>query len=107
MIQVGGSIRFPAPQNVMNRNLPTMDTNKNRHEKPVKTPVWVAEVANPNSIASKQRVRTTAAEVGWSLPDMTEPSRCQETAVAAEGAGTVATLNGRLIVLKRMRPVGH
>ena len=76
----------------MNRNLP-MDTNKNRYDKPVKTPVWGAEVANPNSITFKQRVKTTAAEVGWSLPDMTEPRRCQETAVAAEGAGTVATAN--------------
>ena len=92
MIQVegGGSIRCPAPQNVMNRNLP-MDTNKNRYEKPVKTPVWGAEMANPNSITLEQKVKTTAAEVGWSLSDMTEPSCCQETAVAAEGAGTVAT----------------
>ena len=35
----GGSIRCPAPQNVMNMNLP-MDTNKNRYEKPVQTPGW-------------------------------------------------------------------
>ena len=76
----------------MNRNLP-MDTNKNRYGKPVKIPVWGPEVANPNSITFKQRVKTTAAEVGWSLADMTEPSRCQETAGAAEGAGTVATAN--------------
>ena len=76
----------------MNRNLP-MDTNKNRYEKPVQTPVWGAEVANPNSIRFEQKVKTTAAEVGWNLSDMTEPSRCQETAVAAEGAGTGATAN--------------
>ena len=76
----------------MNRNLP-MDTNKNRYEKPVQTPVWGAEVASPNSITFEQKVKTTAAEVGWKLSDMTEPSRCQETAVAAEGAGTGATAN--------------
>ena len=88
----GGSIRCPAPQNVMNMNLP-MDTNKNRYEKPVQTLGWGAEVANPNSITFAQKGMTTAAEVGWNLSDMTEPSRCQETAVAAEGAGTGATTN--------------
>ena len=69
----------------MTRNL-TMDTNTNRYEKPVKTPVWGAEMPNPNSITLERN-----AEVGWSLSDITEPSRCQETAVTAEGAGTVAT----------------
>ena len=72
-----------------------MDTNKNRYEKPVQTPAWGGEVANPNSITFAQKVMTTAAEVGWNLSDMTEPSRCQETAVAAEGAGTGATVNKR------------
>ena len=77
----------------MNMNLP-MDTNKDRYEKPVQTPGWGgAEVANPNSITVAQKGMTTAAEVGWNLSDMTEPSRCQETAVAAEGAGTGATMN--------------
>ena len=52
-------------------------------------------MANPNSITSAQKVMTTAAKVGWNLSDMTEPSRCQETAVAAEGAGTGATANKR------------
>ena len=52
-----------------------------------------AEVANPNSITFEQKVKTTAAEVGWNLYDMTELSRCQETAVAAEVAGTGATAN--------------
>ena len=89
-----GSIRFPTPQNVMNRNLP-MDTNKNRYEKLVQTPFWGAEVANPNSITFEQKVKTTAAEVCWNLSDKTEPSRCQETAVAAEGAGTGATTDER------------
>ena len=72
-----------------------MDTNKNRYEKPVQTPAWGAEVANPNSITFAQKVMTTAAEVGWNLSDMTEPSRCQKTAGAAEGAGTGATVNKR------------
>ena len=76
----------------MNMNLP-MDTNKNRYEKPVQTPGWGAEVANLNSITFAQKGMTTAADVGWNLSDMTEPSRCQETAVAAEGAGTGATTN--------------
>ena len=52
-------------------------------------------MANPDSITFAQKVMTTAAEVGWNLSDMTEPSRCQETAVAAEGAGTGATVNKR------------
>ena len=76
----------------MNRNLP-MDTNKNRYEKTGEDPCLGAEVANPNSITFEQKVKTTAAEVGWSLSDMPELSRCQETAVAAEGAGTGATAN--------------
>ena len=37
-VEGGGSIRCPAPQNVMNMNLP-MDTNKNRYEKPVLGPL--------------------------------------------------------------------
>ena len=146
----GGSIRCPAPQNGMmnNRNLP-MDTNKNRYEKPVQTPSWGAEVANPDCITFEQkmkttvarcpipqngmmnnrswpkdmnenryekpvqttsrgtemakhdcvtieqRMKTTAAEVCWNLADKAEPSRCQETAVAAEGAGTGGTTNER------------
>ena len=80
-----GTIRYPAPQNDM--YMP-MDTNKDRHEKPVQTPGWGAEVANPDSIMFAQMGMTTAAEVGWNLSDMTEPSRCQGTAVAAEEAVT-------------------
>ena len=74
----------------MNMNLP-MDTNKDRYEKPVQTPGWGAEVANTNSITAAQKGMTT--EVGWNLSDMTEPSCCQETAAAAEGAGIGATMN--------------
>ena len=76
----------------MNMNLP-MDTNNDRYEKPVKTPDWGAEMANPNSITVAQKGMTTAAEVGWNLSDMTEPSRRQETAVAAEEARTGAITN--------------
>ena len=76
----------------MNMNLP-MDTNKDRYEKPVQTPGWGAEVANTNSITVAHKGMTTAAEVGWNLSDTTEPSRCQETAAAAEGAGIGATMN--------------
>ena len=61
----------------------------------VQTPFCGAEVANPNSITFEQKVKTTAAEVCWNLSDKTEPSRCQETAVAAEGAGTGATTDER------------
>ena len=87
-----GIIRYPASQNDMNMNLP-MDTNKDRYEKPVQTPDWGAEVAKPDSIRLAQRGMTTAAEVGRNLCDLTEPSRCQETAVAAEGAVTGAIMN--------------
>ena len=49
----------------------------------------------------------TAAEVCWNLADKAEPSRCQETAVAAEGAGTGGTTNdgvGRLSTTVRTLP---
>ena len=96
MIPVGGSIRCPVPQNGMmnNRNLP-MDMNKNRYEKPVQTPSRGAEVKNPDCVTIEQRMKATAAEVCWNLADKAEPSRYQETAVAAEGAGTGGTTNAR------------
>ena len=40
-----------------------------------------------------QREMTTAAEVGRKLGDLTEPSRCQETEVEAEGAVTGAIMS--------------
>ena len=52
-----------------------------------------AEMAKPDSIRLVQREMTTAAEVGRKLCDLTEPSRCQETAVEAEGAVTGAIMN--------------
>ena len=52
-----------------------------------------AEVAKPDSIRLAQKGMTTAAEVGRNLFDLTEPSHCQETAVAAEGAVTGAIMN--------------
>ena len=58
MIPVGGgSTRGPAPQNGMmiNNKLP-MDMNKNRYEKPVQTPPWGTEVANPVCSTFEQRI---------------------------------------------------
>ena len=92
--------RCPIPQNGMtnNRSWPK-DINRNRYEKPVQTPSRGAEVTKPDSVTIEQRMKTTAAEVCWNLADKAEPSRCQETAVAAVGAGTGGTTNirGRLI----------
>ena len=73
----------------MTRNL-TMDTNTNRCKKPVKTSVWGTELPIPNAIVVERKVKTTAAEVGWSLSDITDTSRWQEMAVTTEGTGTVA-----------------
>ena len=52
-----------------------------------------AEMAIPAFIRLTQREMTTAAEVGRKLGDLTEPSRCQETEVEAEGAITGAILS--------------
>ena len=72
-----------------------MNMNTNRYEKPVQTPSRGAEVASPDCVTIEQRMKTTAAEVCWNLADKAEPSRYQETAVAAEGAGTDGTTNVR------------
>ena len=82
-----------------------MDMNTNRYEKPVQTPSRGAEVASPDCVTIEQRMKTTAAEVCWNLADKAEPSRYQETAVAAEGAGTDGTTN--VIVIKGGRPFGN
>ena len=87
-----GIIRCPTSQDDMTMNLP-MDTNMNRYEKPVQTPVGVAEMAKPDLYILRQRESTTAAEVGRKLCDLTEPSRCQETEVEAEGAVTGAIMS--------------
>ena len=50
-------------------------------------------MAKPAFIKLTQREMTTAAEVGRKLGDLTEPSRCQETEVEAEGAVTGAILS--------------
>ena len=85
----GGAIRCPIPQNGMmnNRNSP-MHMITNRYEKPVQIPSRGAEVTSPDCVTSEQRMKTTTA-------DKAEPSRYQETAVAAEGAGTDGTTNVR------------
>ena len=72
-----------------------MDMNRNRYEKLVQTPSRGAEGASPDCVTIEQCMKTTAAEVGWDLADKAEPSRYQETAVAAEGAGTDGTTNVR------------
>ena len=88
--------RCPIPQNGMtnNRSWPK-DINKDRYEKPVQTPSRGAEVTKPDCVTIEQRMKTTAAEVCWNLADKAEPSRCQETAVTAVGAGTGGTTNVR------------
>ena len=81
MIQVGGGPLWrPNPQNIMTRNV-AMDTNINRYDEPVKTSVWRTEFPIPNAIMMEQKLKTTAAEVGWNLSDITEPSRWQDTAM--------------------------
>ena len=87
-----GIIRCPTSQDDMTMNLP-MDTNMNRYNKPVQTPVGGPEMAKPAFNRQTQREMTTAAEVGRKLGDLTEPSRCQGTAVEAEGAVTGAILS--------------
>ena len=87
-----GIIRCPTSQDDMTMNLP-MDTNMNRYNKPVQTPVGGAEMAKPAFNRQTQREMTTAAEVGRKLGDLTEPSRCQGTEVEAEGAVTGAILS--------------
>ena len=89
--------RCPIPQNGMtnNRSWPK-DINRNRYEKPVQTPSRGAEVTKPDCVTIEQRMKTTAAEMCWNLADKAEPSRCQETAVAA-GTGGTTNVRGRLI----------
>ena len=92
--------RCPTPQNEMtnNRSWPE-DINIVRYEKPVQTSSRGADVTKPDCVTIEQRMKTTAAEACWNLADKVEPSRHQETAVVAVGAGTGGTTNvrGRLI----------
>ena len=87
-----GIISCPTPQDDMIMNLP-MDTIMNRYEKPLQTTVGVAEMAKPDLKSLTQRELTTAAEVGRTLCDLAETSRCQETEVEAEGAVAGAILS--------------
>ena len=66
-----------------------MDTNINQYDEPVKTSVWRTELPIPNAIMMEQKLKTTAAEVGWNLSDITEPSRWQDTALMTEESRTV------------------
>ena len=47
----------------------------------------------PNDIVVEWKVGSTAAEVGWNLSDITEPSRWQNTAVMTEETRTVTPTN--------------
>ena len=87
-----GIIRCPTSQDNMTMNFP-MDTNMDRYENPVQTPVGETEMAKPAFIRLTQREMTTAAEVGRKLGDLTELSRCQETEVEAEAAVTGAIMS--------------
>ena len=102
MIPGGGGGRLGAhPSEQRYDEYSPMDMNTNRYEKPVQTPSRGAEGASPDCVASEQcqsayrQNMKTAAEVYWNLADKAEPSRYQETAVAAEGAGTDGTTNVR------------
>ena len=72
-----------------------MDMNTNRYEKPVQTPSRGAVGASPDCVTIEQSMKMTAAEVCWNLADKAEPTRYQETALAAEGTGTDGTTNVR------------
>ena len=76
----------------INRSWPK-GINRNRYEKPVRTPSHRAEVRKPDCVEIKQRMKTIGAEgcVNWA--DKVEPSGYQEAAVAAVGAGTGGTNN--------------
>ena len=52
-----GIIRCPTSQDDMTMNLP-MDTNMDRYEKPVQTPVGGAEMAKPDFNSLTQREMT-------------------------------------------------
>ena len=63
----------------------------NRYDKEVQTPSHWAEVKKPDCVDIDLRMKTTAADACVSRDDKVEPSRYQETAVAAVGAGTGGT----------------
>ena len=103
--------RCPNPPNGMtiNRFWPK-DINRNRYEKPVQTPSCWAEVKKPDCVKIERRMKTTAADVCVNWADKVEPSRYQETAVAAVGAGTGGTKNVRGQLMdsnKIVRLLGH
>ena len=83
------------PNRVTNNRYWPEDIIRNRYEKPAQTPSRGTEVTKPKCVTIEQRMKTTAAEVCWNLADKAEPSRCQETAVAAEGARAGGTTNER------------
>ena len=67
--------------------------NSNRNEKPIRTPSLRAEVRTTDCVDVEQRMKTIKAEGCVNRADKVEPSRSQETAVAAMGVGTGGTNN--------------
>ena len=84
--------QIPPNRMTINRSWPK-DINRNRYEKPVRTPFRRAEVKKPDCVEIEQRMKKIAAKGCVNCADKVEPSRCQETAVAAVGAGTGGTNN--------------
>ena len=65
----------------------------NRNETPVWTPSLRAKVGKTDCVVVKQKMKTIEAEGRVNQADKVEPSRSQEMAVAAVGAGTGGTNN--------------
>ena len=86
--------RGPIPRNgTIHKTSWPKEVNNNWYEKPVQSPYGGTKMTNPDCTTMKQKSKTTAAEVCVNWADKVEPSRCQETAVAAVGAGTGGTKN--------------
>ena len=67
--------------------------NSNRNGKPIRTPSLRAEVGTTDCVNVEQRLKTIKAEGCLNRADKVEPSRGQETTVAAMGVGTGGTNN--------------
>ena len=67
--------------------------NSNRNEKLIRTPSHRAEVRETDCVEIERRMKTIEAERCVNRADEVEPSRSQETAVAAMGVGTGGTNN--------------
>ena len=65
--------------------------NSNRNEKPIRTPSLRTEVGTTDCVDVEQRMKTIKAEGCINRADKVEPSRGQETTVAAMGVRTGGT----------------